>query len=158
MKRTITIFLILIILLFSAGCVSDKGKVVKPQDNKKADSSINTNTKPQASIKIDQSKDIEVAKGFVEALRIADANTLKVLSKFTSKELTVEKVLKVYGEEFYKYKKDEIKTVLADMGPDVKGVFLSGPINDPGLVLIAIKVEKINNKYYVTEILEDTES
>ena len=122
MKRITTISLVLIILLFSTGCVSDRGKVEKPQDNKKADSSINTNTKPQASIKIDQSKDIEVAKGFVEALRIADANTLKV------------------------------------MGPDVKGVFLSGPVNDPGLVLIAIKVEKINNKYYVTEILEDTES
>lgn len=155
MKRIITIFLL--IILFSAGCISEKEKDVKPLENKKTESSINANKKNEASLAIDQLNDLEVAKGFVEALRIADVKTLKLLSRFTSTELTVEKILSVYGEEFCKYKKDEIKTVLADMGPDVKGVFLSGPIDDPGLVLIAIKVEKINNKYYVTEILEDEE-
>ncbi len=158
MKRVTNIFLILIILLLAAGCVPDNGKTTKSQDNMKANSTIHSKATSQANIKINQSKDIEVAIAFVEALRTADVNTLKMLTRFNSKEVTVEKVLKDYGEEFYKYKKDEIKTVLADMGPDVKGVFLSGPVNDPGLVLIAIKVEKIDNKYYVTEILEDTES
>ena len=141
---------IIFLLLLSPGCGSkQKPNTPGPETGKPAAASSREKTG------IDQSNDTKVVETFVEALRTADLKTLKQISKFTAREQTPEQVLKKYGEGISQIKKEEIVIARADLGPEVKGVFFAGIKNDPGFILLAIKAEKIDNKYYVVFVTDD---
>jgi len=150
-RNSLLIFVIIVLLLFlPSGCITKS----KPDTEGQSVSTSAAFPRENETV-IDQSTETKVIQAFIESLRSADLKTLKQISKFPSNAPSPEQVLKKYGEDLSLIEKEELVISKAELGPGIDGVYFAGLKNDPGFILLAIKTEKFDNKYFVVTVTDD---